>query len=52
VPQSIPPPEKQREQIDAEKINAEDIVIAAHYMLAQPRRAAVSLLRREDRITG
>lgn len=44
------PPEKQRELIhEAKMLRAEDIAVAAHFMLAQPRRAAVSLMRVETR---
>lgn len=44
------PPEKQREHIHKdEMLRAEDIAVAAHYMLTQPRRAAVSLVRVETR---
>ena len=36
------PPEKQREEIAAEKmLRAEDIAVAAHFMLTQPRRSVV-----------
>lgn len=45
------PPEKQRELIHKHKmLRAEDIAVAAHYMLTQPRRTAVSLLRVETRL--
>lgn len=45
------PPEKQRELIRQHKmLRAEDIAVAAHYMLTQPRRAAVSLIRVETRL--
>ncbi|MET0181084.1 MAG: short-chain dehydrogenase, partial [Novosphingobium sp.] len=45
------PPEKQRELIHQDKmLRAEDIAVAAHYMLTQPRRAAVSLVRVETRL--
>jgi 3-oxoacyl-[acyl-carrier protein] reductase len=45
------PPEKQREMIEAAKmLRAEDIAVAAHFMLSQPRRTAVSLMRVEPRI--
>lgn len=45
------PPEKQRELIaEHQMLRAEDIAVAAHYMLTQPRRAAVSLLRVETRL--
>lgn len=44
------PPEKQRELIGkAQMLRAEDIAAAAHFMLAQPRRTAVSLMRVETR---
>jgi 3-oxoacyl-[acyl-carrier protein] reductase len=45
------PPEKQRELIHQDKmLRAEDIAVAAHYILTQPRRAAVSLVRVETRL--
>jgi 3-oxoacyl-[acyl-carrier protein] reductase len=45
------PVEKQREMIDkAEMLRAEDIAAAAHFMLTQPRRTVVSLMRVEPRI--
>jgi len=45
------PPEKQRELIHQHKmLRAEDIAVAAHFMLTQPRRAAVSLIRIETRL--
>jgi len=45
------PPEKQRELIHKDQmLRAEDIAVAAHYMLTQPRRAAVSLIRVETRL--
>ena len=45
------PPEKQRELIHNDQmLRAEDIAVAAHYMLTQPRRAAVSLVRVETRL--
>ena len=45
------PPEKQAELIDAHKmLRAEDIAVATHYMLTQPRRTAVSLMRVETRL--
>ena len=31
-------------------LRAEDIAVAAHFMLTQPRRAAVSLVRVETRL--
>ena len=44
-------PEKQRELIHAHKmLRAEDIAVAAHFMLTQPRRTAVSLMRVETRL--
>lgn len=45
------PPEKQRELIQQHKmLRAEDIAVAAHFMLTQPRRTAVSLMRVETRL--
>lgn len=45
------PVEKQREMIHAAKmLRAEDIAAAAHFMLTQPRRTAISLMRVEPRI--
>jgi NAD(P)-dependent dehydrogenase (short-subunit alcohol dehydrogenase family) len=45
------PPEKQRELINADKmLRAEDIAAAVHFMLTQPRRTAVSLMRVETRL--
>ena len=45
------PPEKQRELIHKHQmLRAEDIAVAAHYMLTQPRRTAVSLMRVETRL--
>jgi 3-oxoacyl-[acyl-carrier protein] reductase len=45
------PPEKQRELIRAGKmLRAEDIAAATHFMLTQPRRTAVSLMRVETRL--
>lgn len=45
------PPEKQRELIHKHQmLRAEDIAVAAHYILTQPRRAAVSLVRVETRL--
>lgn len=42
------PPEKQRELVNEHKmLRAEDIAAAAHFMLTQPRRTAVSLMRVE-----
>ena len=44
------PPEKQRELIhEAKMLRAEDIAAATHFMLTQPRRTAVSLIRVETR---
>jgi 3-oxoacyl-[acyl-carrier protein] reductase len=44
------PPEKQRELIaDHRMLRAEDIAAAVYFMLAQPRRTAVSLMRVETR---
>jgi 3-oxoacyl-[acyl-carrier protein] reductase len=44
------PPEKQRELIrEAQMLRAEDIAAATHFMLTQPRRTAVSLMRVETR---
>ena len=45
------PPEKQVELINQHKmLRAEDIAAAAHFMLTQPRRAAVSLMRVKTRL--
>lgn len=45
------PPEKQRELINKHQmLRAEDIAAAAHFMLTQPRRTAVSLMRVETRL--
>ena len=45
------PPERQREEIHAERmLRAEDIAVATHFMLTQPRRTAVSQLRVEPRL--
>lgn len=45
------PPEKQVELINEHKmLRAEDIAVAAHFMLRQPRRSAVSLIRVETRL--
>jgi NAD(P)-dependent dehydrogenase (short-subunit alcohol dehydrogenase family) len=42
------PPEKQRELInEAKMLRAEDIAVAVQFMLTQPRRTAVSLMRVE-----
>ena len=47
------PLEKQREMIhNAEMLRAEDIAVAAHFFLTQPRRTVVSLMRVEPRIAG
>ncbi len=44
-------PKKQRELINAEQmLRAEDIAVAAHFMLTQPHRTAVSLMRVEPRL--
>lgn len=46
------PVEKQREMIaKAEMLRAEDIAAATHFMLTQPRRTVVSLMRVEPRIS-
>lgn len=45
------PPEKQVEMIHANTmLRAEDIAVAVQYMLQQPRRTAVSLIRVESRL--
>src|SRR3546814_15792750 len=45
------PPEKQRELINADKmLRAEDIAVATHFLLTQPRRTAVSLMRVETHL--
>jgi NAD(P)-dependent dehydrogenase (short-subunit alcohol dehydrogenase family) len=45
------PPERQRQEIEADRmLRAEDIAVAVHYMLTQPRRTAVSLIRVETRL--
>jgi 3-oxoacyl-[acyl-carrier protein] reductase len=45
------PPEKQREQIHQHKmLRAEDLAASVHFMLTQPRRTAVSLMRVETRL--
>ena len=45
------PVEKQREMINAEKmLRAEDIAVAVHFMLTQPRRAVVNQLSVTQRI--
>lgn len=43
--------EEQRAAINAEKmLRAEDIAVATHFMLTQPRRAAISLMQVEPRL--
>lgn len=45
------PPDKQRDLINEHKmLRAEDIAVAAHFMLSQPRRTAVSHMRVETRL--
>jgi 3-oxoacyl-[acyl-carrier protein] reductase len=45
------PPERQRQQIHQHKmLRAEDIAASVHFMLTQPRRTAVSLMRVETRL--
>ena len=45
------PPEKQVELINKHQmLRAEDIAVAVHFMLTQPRRTAVSLMRVETRL--
>ncbi|KRA83977.1 SDR family oxidoreductase [Altererythrobacter sp. Root672] len=45
------PPDKQRELIAKHRmLRAEDIAVAVHFMLTQPRRTAVSLMRVETRL--
>jgi NAD(P)-dependent dehydrogenase (short-subunit alcohol dehydrogenase family) len=45
------PPQKQKELISKHRmLRAEDIAVAAHFMLTQPRRTAVSLIRVETRL--
>ena len=45
------PPEKQRALIREDKmLRAEDIAVSTHFMLTQPRRCAVSLIRTETRL--
>lgn len=45
------PPEKQVEMIEANTmLRAEDIAVAVQFMLQQPRRSAVSLIRVESRL--
>ena len=46
------PVEKQREMINAEKmLRAEDIAVAVHFMLTQPRRAVVQQLAMTQRVS-
>lgn len=46
------PAEKQREMINAEKmLRAEDIAVAVHFMLTQPRRAVVNQIAVTQRIS-
>jgi NADP-dependent 3-hydroxy acid dehydrogenase YdfG len=46
------PVEKQREMINAEKmLRAEDIAVAVHFMLTQPRRAVVQQMAVTQRVT-
>jgi NADP-dependent 3-hydroxy acid dehydrogenase YdfG len=46
------PVEKQREMINAEKmLRAEDIAVAVHFMLTQPRRAVVQQLSVTQRVS-
>lgn len=45
------PPEKQSELIGKDQmLRAEDVAVATHFMLTQPRRCAVSLMRVETRL--
>lgn len=45
------PPEKQVDLINKDQmLRAEDIAVVTHFMLSQPRRAAVSLIRVETRL--
>jgi NADP-dependent 3-hydroxy acid dehydrogenase YdfG len=45
------PPEKQRQLINEEKmLRAEDIAVAVHFMLTQPRRAVVNQLAVTQRV--
>lgn len=45
------PPDKQREMIhNGDMLRAEDIAVATHFMLTQPRRSAVTLMRVEPRL--
>lgn len=47
------PPEQQAADIRADKMmRAEDIAVAAHFMLRQPRRTGVGLVRMEPRLTN
>lgn len=47
------PADKQREMIHAEKmLRAEDIAVAVHFMLTQPRRAVVQQLTMTQRVVG
>jgi NADP-dependent 3-hydroxy acid dehydrogenase YdfG len=47
------PPEKQRQLINEEKmLRAEDIAVAVHFMLTQPRRAVVNQLAVTQRVRG
>lgn len=47
------PPEKQRQLINEEKmLRAEDIAVAVHFMLTQPRRAVVNQLAVTQRVSG
>jgi NADP-dependent 3-hydroxy acid dehydrogenase YdfG len=47
------PPEKQREMIHAEKmLRAEDIAVAVHFMLTQPRRTVVQQLTVTQRVSS
>lgn len=47
------PPEKQREMIHAEKmLRAEDIAVAVHFMLTQPRRAVVQQIAVTQRVSS
>jgi Dehydrogenases with different specificities (related to short-chain alcohol dehydrogenases) len=44
------PPQRQKKLIGEDRmLRAEDIAVAVHYMLSQPRRTAVSLMRVEPR---
>ena len=45
------PPEKQRELVHKDQmLRAEDIAASVHFMLTQPRRTAISLMRVETRL--